>query len=299
MHELVDTELPPLYQSSDHASTAAQSRFLTATRIRLVLILLAAVLGGVTWIVTPLGMDIAGALAASAFLAAMVSEIYLLKIKPEKAWYEGRAAAESVKTLSWRYAVGGAPLTSSIPKKEADALFLTGLNEILQTLAQATSIEPPTSSGHQITDQMRHVRHLELVDRRSIYERNRIREQQEWYANRSQWNQDRATFWGWSLLVLEAVAMGGAVLKAAGTMPINIFGPASAAIAGATAWLHMKQHQNLASAYSIAAHELGLIASKIEDQLDEVSWARFVEEAEEAISREHTLWKAARGIRSA
>ena len=92
--------------------------------------------------------------------------------------------------------------------------------------------------------------------------------------------------------------MVGAVLKAGGIMPVNVLGLASAAIAGATAWLHMKQHQNLASAYSIAAHELSLIASKIASQLDEANWAGFVDEAEEAISREHTLWKASRGMRS-
>ena len=147
MHELIDTDLPPLYRASDHASMSAQSGFLTATKGRLVLILAAAVLGGMSWRVTADGVDIAGVLAACAFFLAMMSEIYLLTVKPEKAWYEGRAAAESVKTLSWRYAVGGAPLSITVARKEADALFLQALQETLQTLAQATDVEPPMSNG--------------------------------------------------------------------------------------------------------------------------------------------------------
>ena len=55
-------------------------------------------------------------------------------------------------------------------------------------------------TGHQISEQMRSVRGLELVDRRNTYERDRIREQQKWYAGKSAWNQRRATYWGMGLL---------------------------------------------------------------------------------------------------
>ena len=50
----------------------------------------------------------------------------------------------------------------------------------------------------------------------------------------------------------------------------------------------------LATAYAVAHHELGLIASRIDEIAAEADWARFVDESEEAISREHTLWRASR-----
>ena len=241
-------------------------------------------------------MDIAGVLAAVALFIAIMGEVYLLSVRPEKGWYEGRAAAESVKTLSWRYAVGGAPFSISMQQNDADRLFLQGLQETLQTLARATNIEAPGSGGHQIREEMRSVRQLELAERRRIYERDRIREQQGWYASKGAWNQRRATAWGIALIVLEGLAIGGAAVKAASISPVNLLGVGGAAIAGATAWLHVKQHQNLASAYAIAAHELSLISSTIESQVEEANWAQFVDQAEDAISREHTLWKASRGI---
>ena len=54
----------------------------------------------------------------------------------------------------------------------------------------------------------------------------------------------------------------------------------------------MKQHSNLASAYGVTADELARIRQLIEEQASEEDWDRFVGEAEEAISREHSMWKA-------
>ena len=65
-----------------------------------------------------------------------------------------------------------------------------------------------------------------------------------------------------------------------------------------TAWLQTKQHQTLATAYTVTALELASVRSKIAYQNNEADWAKFVSDAEEAFSREHTLWKASRGVRS-
>jgi hypothetical protein len=59
-------------------------------------------------------------------------------------------------------------------------------------------------------------------------------------------------------------------------------------------WLQTKQHSNLIESYSVAAQELAAIKAQISPQDTEEAWARFVKEAEEAISREHILWKASR-----
>lgn len=75
-------------------------------------------------------------------------------------------------------------------------------------------------------------------------------------------------------------------------------GLTGALVAAMTAWLQTKQHRALAAAYGVTALELASMRLKIARQSTESDWARFVADAEEAFSREHTLWKASRGVRS-
>jgi len=70
--------------------------------------------------------------AVAAFVWAVIVELYLFIVRPERIWYEGRAAAESVKTMAWRYGVGGAPF--GLGEKGVDELFLGRLREILTDL---------------------------------------------------------------------------------------------------------------------------------------------------------------------
>jgi hypothetical protein len=80
-------------------------------------------------------------------------------------------------------------------------------------------------------------------------------------------------------------------------MSTSLLGVAAAASASAAAWLQTRQHENLTTAYSVACQELASVRSLIEQNRDEATWAQFVEDAEEAISREHTMWRASRGMR--
>jgi len=106
---LCNADLPPLFQAADKSSLRAQSQFVQATRIRLFALLGAALFGLFTWRYGSSPVDWSGVLAASLFGIALIVEAFLYEVKPERTWYEGRAAAESVKTLSWRYAIGGEP----------------------------------------------------------------------------------------------------------------------------------------------------------------------------------------------
>ena len=62
------------------------------------------------------------------------------------------------------------------------------------------------------------------------------------------------------------------------------------------AWIEAKQHRNLATAYGIASQELASIETELPTKNSEEGWAAFVGQAEEAISREHTLWRASLGL---
>src|SRR5690349_2934788 len=102
-------ELPALHEATSEMSARAQREFLWLTRSQLLLVLGAAIAGLMTLKVgadkTPVGV-IVGLIA---FVVSILLRLFTLARRPESRWYEGRAAAESVKTLAWRYAVGGKP----------------------------------------------------------------------------------------------------------------------------------------------------------------------------------------------
>jgi hypothetical protein len=103
---------------------------------------------------------------------------------------------------------------------------------------------------------------------------------------------------GWVLvsIVLEIAGVIGGALKAFGWISFDLLGLLAAAAGSVMAWIEAKQHRNLATAYGIASQELAAIASELTTLNGEERWAAFVGRAEEAISREHTLWRASRGL---
>lgn len=163
---LTDDDLPPLFQAADKSSRNAQSRFLWATRFRLFGLTGAALFGLFTWKFGSSPVDWSGVLAASCFVIALVVEAFLYRDRPERTWYEGRAAAESVKTLSWRYGVGGEPFNIGVEAETAVAgLFLARLQSLFDVIKDL-DLTAPTSSGGQITPRMRVVRALPLAEQR-------------------------------------------------------------------------------------------------------------------------------------
>ncbi|MGE3336028.1 MAG: DUF4231 domain-containing protein [Rhodospirillaceae bacterium] len=287
-------DLPLLYSAADESSTTAQNRFLWATRIRLFALLGAAFFGLFTWKLAPSPVDWAGALAAFCFFLAVIIEAYLYQAKPERTWYEARATAESVKTLSWRYAVGGRPFDKTTLSDHAAAeLFLSQLRGLFDVIKDLDLV-PPTSSGEQISQGMRDTRAMSLGERKAAYEGGRVEDQQKWYQAKAAWNRGRGARWALAMLSVEAVGVLFGILKAVGTIEGDLLGFAGAIGAAITAWLQTKQHRALATAYTVTALELASVRSGIALVTDEQGWAEFVSDAEEAFSREHTLWKASR-----
>jgi SMODS and SLOG-associating 2TM effector domain 3/SMODS and SLOG-associating 2TM effector domain 1 len=291
---LTTDDLPALFTNSDYTAVSAQRRYLGMTRLRLILLVAAAVAGAVTisWF---------GFAGAALLLTAAIIELDILRDRPDRRWYEGRAAAESAKTLGWRYAVGGAPFAlGAMPERETDRLLIDRLEEILTDLGDL-SFDPRHSAAEQITPAMRAMRATSLDHRKAVYESGRIGNQIDWYSSNSARNERQARRLTLAVLAFEVLgAVGGLLHAIKSDLPnINALAVAAAAAAAVGAWLQAKQHQTVARAYAVAALELSSIRSLIRWQETEADWANFVDEAETAISREHTLWRANRGMRPA
>lgn len=285
-----ESDFPALYHAADRNSLDGQRRFLTATQLRLVMLVVAAVFGLITW--RRGRADLAAVVAGAAFSAALLAELYLLRRRPDRLWYDGRAAAESAKTLTWRYLVGGNPFgLTEVSEEEAERLLLHRFRQIAAELRGAHLV-PISDAADQIGPALRRVRSLPLEERRALYRNGRIDAQHAWYRGKARWNERRATQWSLVLTGLEALGLGGAVLKAMGTFGFDLLGLASALVGAGAAWVQTKQHQNLASAYQVASQELAVIGAHGDWASEEPAWAHFVDQAEEAISREHTTWRA-------
>ena len=238
----------------------------------------------------------AAVIGAGSLTAAALLRVDLPVTKPERSWYDGRAVAESVKTLAWRYAVGADPFPVDVPSQQADAQLVYRLRELPNEL-RGIDLVPTSATGVQITPKMRRIRADSLPTRKRVYEEGRVQDQQRWYATQATWNKARAERWNVIVLAAEVGGAVGALLRAADVIQIDLLGIAGAMIAGFTAWLQVKQHQNLASAYALASMELSSIRELVAAVDDETSWSQFVDQAEEAISREHTMWKASHSDR--
>lgn len=283
-------DLPGIHAAANLASERGQRQYLALSGIRLGALMAAAALGALSFVRdTWPGI---GWLIVIAFVAAFASEVILIAEQPERDWYAGRAIAESTKTLAWRYAVGAAPFSSNLSQSEADKLLNSRIAEVVSTAKDRLDLhgKQPT-----ITASMKALRSAQLEVRRSVYIQNRTREQQQWYSNKGKLNARRASIGRWAMVLCEILAITAAVAAVGSDLLVDLAGILAAFVASLAAWVATKQFSQLASAYRVAAVELALQ----EDVLTRVSveeWTNAVANAEEAISREHTMWLASRGI---
>jgi hypothetical protein len=290
MASLVDSDLPLFFGSADRASLSAQKASLWSSRIRLLGTVIAAV--GASFSLTILAVDVWAAVALLGFLAALIAEIFITLVRPDRSWYQARAAAESVKTLSWRYAVGADPFFPELPHAAAQTLFRERLSQVARQVAEAVPM--PTGDGSAPTSAMEQLRASPLAVRKAVYLRDRTEAQRDWYTRKALANRKAAAYWRTLLLAAEVIATVLAAGRLFGGWTIDVAGILAAAIGAGAAWLALKQHTTLRAAYALTAAELekqiGVLHAASEQQ-----WPESVADAEEAISREHTMWLASRG----
>jgi hypothetical protein len=280
---------PASFQAADAASVLGQRSYLRAVLARLLLALLAAMAAAFTLRIGSKQTDIFAIVTMMAFVAALAADVMILQDRPNRIWYQARALAESVKTLTWRYVAGGLPFPADTDSQETDSLFLQRLHELRRDLPDLPLVP---SQGDEITEPMRVLRHSSLDDRKRAYLNDRITDQQLWYAAKGAFHKRRAALFGSLTVILEAGGVFGALLEAIGVLNFDLAGVAAAAVACIAAWSATRQHATNANAYTLATHELGLARENLRRARDETTWVTAVADAEAAISREHSTWRS-------
>jgi len=290
---LSDGDLPGLFAAADASSLSAQRQHRRSTAIVLSALIAAAIGGVLPAHLGPGATNWGGVMSAGAFVVALLFQLVLAR-RPERAWYEGRAIAESVKSLGWQFAVGGGDYGPD--SNEARPRFLCEIGCLLTDIGEARPFDLPPQAT-QITPAMNALRSAGLPARQAAYLKGRIEDQRSWYSSKARWNRERASVLLWVTMGFEAAGGITAVLRAAGVFEVDLLGICSAVVAGLIAWSQLKAHVQLDEAYSLASHELGVIQAAADDVHTEDRWRDFVANAEQAISREHRMWRAARSTR--
>lgn len=287
---LDDDDLPAFFSSADGASGRAQRASLKGNRIRAFGAISAAAGGAFSLNVGQI--DIWAFVALLGFVAAFSAELYMIIQHPDRDWYQARAGAESAKTLSWRYAVCADPFFATLPEEKADNLFRSRISQVARQVSQAVDL--PMGDGSSPTSRMKDLRKSDMNVRRASYIDHRTRAQRDWYTRKATANGKASRRWRGALLTAEIIAISLAGIRIGTGWDIDFAGILAAAIGAGAAWLALKQHTTLRSAYALTAAELEKQIATL-TAVDDEGWPKSVADAEEAISREHTTWLASRG----
>lgn len=279
-------DLPELYRSASGRARTEQRRSTQLIGAELVLLALAALSGVEDLNGRADWLKVAG---AACFVSAAILKAQLLASRPAERWYQSRAVAEGVKSLAWRFAVGGVPFPVSDPT--SGHRYLERVHELATSYGDLT-LTPDVDRPDQITPSMESLREQSLARRMDAYVDGRVRDQQRWYANKAREVETNAKRWSTFTLVLQLAAGLHAVLNATGVLRLGLLGLGAALAGTAEAWGHSRHRAGLATAYSVASRDLGKAAAFRGEVTDEAGWAAYVDRAEHVMSREHATWHA-------
>lgn len=282
-------DYPAVYKGASILSDQSQRSYLRLLRTEYAFLVLAAAIAMVSQ-----PSNVLQSLHALVFMALAILLLYRSKIKPEQNWYQGRALAESIKTSTWRYCMRAAPFEDVADVRVRRSEFRNHLREILTANRHIGDRMPPDSATEdQITSTMDQLRCLSLLERRSYYLENRIKEQRRWYVHKAKTNKRASQVWVIACTATYAIAIILLVIRP--SFPAWNFWPFEPLIVIASSiigWMQIKKFNELTSAYTLTAHEIGIVQGRIEEADTESEFSEFVNEAELAFSREHTQWVA-------
>ncbi len=244
----------------------------------------------VFWLTRILAVTVAVMLAGGLWLTAT-----LRNTKKAAAWYDGRAFAESTKSMAWKYMMGAEPYGTTLSTEEADDLFCEDLKKLLAD-ASPHSLPGRSAAGDQISDSMVTIRKLDVAGRLATYVRARIEDQRAWYSQRSMDHAKSSKRWFRITLAVNCLALTLGIAAVAWFPAIGVTGVVTTAASCCVAWMQIQRYADLAHAYSFTSHEIGLLAPRARGIRDDHDLARFVADCETAFSREHTMWRARREI---
>lgn len=280
------TNYPALYQAASDLSDQSQKDFFRAFLGNMSLLVIATFIS----ILNSPHAEVA-ILQAMILLGALACAIYLFAGRPDQRWYGGRAVAESIKTLTWRYVSRAEPFdqTDAIDRHQ----FGLKLSAIVDQNKEVSGALTTHLASEQIPPELDVLRRATADARLDFYREHRIVEQQTWYAKKASANRRMVKRFFIALIMTIGIAIFFAIAKVkyptAPFWPTDLFVTAAA---GLLSWTQAKRFQELSVSYALTAHEISLIRQAAGGPMTDTELSKFVGDAENAFSREHTQWVA-------
>lgn len=277
---------PALYFAADRAAEKYQRQHLALIKV----ILSFAVLIAVANTVFP---EADSLLNTIAFLGLLLTLAAQAAWKPSQRWYASRALAESVKSLTWRFAIHGEPFSGTQDAARSEKIFLDSLRHSTESVDELDLFLMP--GVKQLNPSLNACRGFAFAERRASYLQDRLEPQLAWYVAKARYHSRQSTLYTATLITLAVLGLAASLWQLTDPSDFDPSSPIAALGTAALSYLNVRQHSVLARSYRLTSHELSLIISSAA-HVDEKSWGEFVDSAEGAISREHTMWSASRGF---
>jgi hypothetical protein len=293
--QIDNDDFPALFCVADSASIKAQKNYLRLFKLDVSLLVLGAILSSISFSSIS-NKEVLLFFGGTAFIGSLIVTILIKSFQYEKIWYGGRAVAESVKTIAWRYMVCAEPFLVDLDSRQVDEMFLSNLRAIISEKKHLLSgVAEETNAQPQITSRMRDIRKQNLNKRKEIYVKQRVLDQRKWYSKKAGINKKSEDRWFVAVMLFQLSAGVSAfwLLKHPDFL-VNLTSVFSAIAMAFLSWLQVKRHQEQSQSYNVAAQELASIESLSLHVGNEAELSVFVSDSENAISREHTLWIARR-----
>ncbi len=212
---------------------------------------------------------------------------------PLNLWYNGRAVAESVKSMTWKWMMSAEPYQYR-PRENNQRKFKEDLKELLrQNEILFNHYQNEDNNFYTISDKMQNVRSMQTAEKLSFYNKNRVEDQLKWYRKKAK--KQNLFFYLFSGIVgafylVIIIFMVCKIFEPSKEFPIDL---CSTIIAALVAWIEAKNYNDQASAYSLTVNEISIIHStELTGQVAEEELSEYVINSENAFSREHTQWLA-------
>lgn len=282
-------DYPALYQASDTVSNETQNTYLLLMKLNIWLLITAALFSFI-------GINSKAWAVAAAFvfvITIIINVVLMIKNFPDT-WYRARSIAESIKTISWRFMMKTDPFRG-LSLKDAREKFSKIQKAILneQDKEILEKFDPSYHTKDAITETMLKTFEDSINNKIEIYRINRVEEQRNWYSNKTKYNQSKYRFWFSIMILVQIIAVATVICRVA--VPDFKYWPPevlSVIAGGILTWIQVKKYRELAAAYSFTAHEIGILGANIDSIGTEEELTNFVQDAENAFSREHTQWIA-------
>ena len=285
---MILTDFPALYNSAGELSDTSQSNYLWSLRCEYLLLIVCSAM-------TINQVSISSYYYIYTFLFTLAFTLFIWRqvTKPEKIWYQGRALAESIKTLTWRFSMKATPFDVESSSK-AIFEFQSQISAILQANVFAGNKLPASFASHdQVTPIMMSCRDKSLAERMCIYELERVRDQRNWYATKGGINKRIGRRWVLLCGFVYLTAIISSLIRSANPnltfLPTEVLICIASSVVG---WIQIKKFNELSASYILTAHEIGILHGSFQEIKSELEFSDFVTKAEQAFSREHTQWVA-------